>query len=272
MKRTILLFVVVFSFTIAQAQVLKLRKGQEFQYSTSFEGTLVQSMAGQEMVMNMSGSGNQSFVVEDLKDGIFTVLGKISLDSLVLKSAMMDSVFKPKATELEQTRYTISKLGAVLTSKPALSEKDGTNAASQMGMDMKQGFPAIPFQVEKPKAGDTWTVDKTDSIDFMGGSLVISTKSNYTFVGMTKRDGVKVLEIKVVADIANEGSTSMQGMEFFMEGTGKTAGNIFVDAKTGLLIDEEIVVENQINLALSGQQSMVIPMNQKMKQSRHLKK
>jgi len=272
MKKMLLLAAVTLTAGIVSAQTIKVKKGQEYNYTTSMSGTVTQSMAGQEMVMNMDAYGYQNYTIEDKKGDNYVVLSKVVVDSLVLKSVMMDSTFRPGDDAAEIVRYEISKLGNMISKTDARPEGSKPSAASQMGFDMKQPLPVIPFGNEKVKEGDTWTVDKTDSVNFMGGLLVITTKTNYTVAGTTKRDGVKCLQVKQTADIANEGNTSMQGMDFFMEGTGKVAGDIFLDAKTGMLVDEELVTENQINLALSGQQSMVIPISQKITSRRTLKK
>jgi len=272
MKKMLLLAVVTITAGIVSAQTIKVKKGQEYNYTTTMSGTVTQSMAGQEMVMNMSSYGYQNYTIEDIKDGNYVVLSKVVVDSLVLNSVMMDSTFRPGEAAAEMMRYEISKLGNTISKTDASPEGAKPGAASQMGFDMKQPLPLIPFEKEKVKEGDTWTVDKTDSVNFMGGLLVITTKTNYTVVGVSKREGVKCLQLKQTADIANEGNTSMQGMDFYMEGTGKVAGDIFLDVKTGMLIDEELVTENQINLALSGQQSMVIPISQKITSRRTLKK
>lgn len=272
MKKPITVVLLALSLGMVSAQTLKLKKGQEFNYVATVDGTVTQSMAGQEMTMKMNSFGQQQYTVEAKNGDNYTLLAKIITDSLVLTSPMMDSTFRPGAEVAEMTRYEISKLGVVLSKADARPETAKNNPAMSMGFDVKQTLPLIPFHNNKVAAGDTWTDNRTDSIDFMGGLLVISTQTNYTVAEQAKRNGVNCLVLKVTADIANEGSTSMQGMEFFMEGTGKMAGNIYLDAKTGFLIDEELVTENQINLALTGQQAMVIPISQKMTSKRTLKK
>lgn len=272
MKKMLLLAAVTLTAGIVSAQTLKLKKGQEYNYTTSLSGTVTQSMAGQQMVMNMSTGGYQTFTVEDKKGDNYVILGKVVLDSLVLKSSMMDSTFRPGEAAAEIIRYEVANLGKVISKADARPEGSNSGAAFQMGFDMKQALPLIPFENAKVKSGDTWTVDESDSINFMGGLLVVTTKSNYTIVGETKHNGVKCLQVKKTADIANEGNTSMQGMDFYIDGTGKTAGDLFIDAKTGMLLEEDLVTENEINMALSGQQSMVIPISQKMTSHRALKK
>jgi hypothetical protein len=74
--------------------------------------------------------------------------------------------------------------------------------------------------------------------------------------------------MKIVSNISSEGSTSMQGMEFQIEGTGKIVGTVWVEVKTGVIFEEEGVNNTQLTLALSGPQSMTIPIVQEMKVSR----
>lgn len=272
MKKIITVVSLALTIGMASAQTLKLKNGQQFDYIATVDGTVTQSMAGQEMTMKMNSYGQQQYKVEAKNGDNYTLLANILTDSLVLTSPMMDSTFRPGVETAEMTRYQITKLGVVLSKADARPETSKNNPAMTMGFDVKQTLPLIPFQNNKVKAGDTWTDNRTDSIDFMGGLLLISTQTNYTVAEETKHNGVNCLVIKVTADIANEGNTSMQGMEFFMEGTGKMAGNIYLDTKTGFLVEEELVTENQINLALTGQQSMVIPISQKMTSKRTLKK
>lgn len=271
MKNILILAALAFSTCIASAQTLKLKKGQEFNYTTTLDGTMVQSMGGQEMTINMKAYGIQNYVIEDKKGDSYVMLGKVITDSLVLNSAMMDSTFKPGAEMADIVRYEVDKLGKTISKTDARPDSAKKKGGVSMGIDLKPSLPVVPFEKNKVNVGDTWSADRSDSSDFMGGHLIINTKTNYIVSEITKHNGIKCLLIKLTADIANEGKTSMQGMDFFMEGTGKMAGNLYIDAKTGMLVDEELVTENQINLALSGQQSMVIPINQKMTTKRTLK-
>jgi hypothetical protein len=64
----------------------------------------------------------------------------------------------------------------------------------------------------------------------------------------------------------------MQGMDFYIEGTGVQKGIVYIDIKTGLVIKEEITTENAMIMALSGQQNMTIPITQKFTVNRNLTK
>lgn len=271
MKKILILAVLALSFNFVSAQTLKLKKGQEFNYTTSLDGAMTQSMGGQELTINMKASGTQNYQVENKKGDIYTLVGKVIIDSLVLNSAMMDSTFTPGEAMADVFRYEVDKLGKMISKADARPDSSKQKGGFSMGIDIKASLPIVQFEKSKVSIGEKWTLDRTDSSDFMGGQMIINTKTNYVIAEQTKHNGVKCLVVKVTADIANEGKTSMQGMDFFMEGTGKTAGNLYIDAKSGMLIDEELVTENLINLALSGQQSMVIPISQKITTKRTLK-
>jgi hypothetical protein len=62
----------------------------------------------------------------------------------------------------------------------------------------------------------------------------------------------------------------MQGMEFFIDGSGKINGTIYFDAKAGLVVYEETNSDGETNMALTGEQQMIIPITQVTKTVRTL--
>jgi hypothetical protein len=57
------------------------------------------------------------------------------------------------------------------------------------------------------------------------------------------------------------------GMELFLEGTSKVNGTFYFDPKLTILISDESNTEMEATIAVSGQQSMTIPLSQSTKYS-----
>ncbi|PKP22740.1 MAG: hypothetical protein CVU06_09205, partial [Bacteroidetes bacterium HGW-Bacteroidetes-22] len=141
MKNTLILAVLALSINFVSAQTLKLKKGQEFNYTTSLNGTMTQSMGGQEMIINMKASGTQNYLVENKKGDNYTLVGTVITDTLVLNSAMMDSTFTPGAEMAEVVRYEVDKLGKMISKADARSDSSKQKGAISMGIYIKPSLP-----------------------------------------------------------------------------------------------------------------------------------
>lgn len=57
------------------------------------------------------------------------------------------------------------------------------------GINGSSAFIVIPDG--KINVGGSWTTDRTDTVEFMGGATVNTTASEYTFVGEVKKGSTK---------------------------------------------------------------------------------
>ncbi len=269
MKRIVFSLLLVTLFSIGNAQdfslKLKPKAGSQVTYTMTVEGKTTQSMMGQEMTMNTNSSGSQEVSFTKVNsDGSIIFTEKSVVDFVKISSAAMDTTMNPGEKGIENYAVTVDKLGNVLSKKSLKTDDNPSGMGGMMGASSGlSAFIIIPDG--KIKVGDSWTTDRTDTIEFMGGKVVNTTTAEYTLVGQVKKGSTKCLEFKTIANISSEGSTSMQGMDFQIEGTGKIAGTVWVESKTGVIYEEESSNNTQLTLALSGPQSMTIPMVQEMK-------
>ena len=272
MKRIILSLVLVTLISIGNAQEvsfkLKPKAGSQVSYTMTVDGKMTQSMMGQEMTMTTKSEGSQVVSFTKINsDGSVQYNEKTVIDFVKISSAAMDTTMNPGEEGIEDYATVIDKLGNVLSKKSLKTQSKSAGMGSMLGgINGSSAFIVIPDG--KINVGGSWTTDRTDTVEFMGGALVNTTASEYTFVGEVKKGSTKCYEMKIVSNISSEGSTSMQGMEFQIEGTGKIVGTVWVEVKTGVIFEEEGVNNTQLTLALSGPQSMTIPIVQEMKVSR----
>ncbi|MGC8864984.1 MAG: hypothetical protein ACP5O2_04585 [Bacteroidales bacterium] len=266
MKKTVLLFLNVFivvSGLYAQKKnpSLLLDKGQTLNYQVTADIDMTQSMMGQELQSKINSSSQAIFTVEDIQQGNYLIRQMLKDVEMHMKMQEMDTTFR-MAEQSNFPALLVGKDGKVL------SHTQSTDTKSKGGFspDMAGNTTFVPF-VEFPnytvKKGESWNTTYNDTTLFAEGLLINKVKTAYTLEGEEKKDGKKCLKISYKSTIENEGSTSMQGMEFYIEGSGAMHGTQWIDAKTGILVVDESVMENQMSLSLSGQQNFVIPLSMK---------
>lgn len=266
MKKSVLSFLgVLFLISGLYAQkknpTLALEKGQSLNYQVTADIDMTQSMMGQELQSKVSSKSKAVFTVEDIQQGNYVIRQVLRELETHLTMQEMDTTFRMA----EQSNFpvlVVNKDGKVLT-----RNKSG-DAAGKGGFspDMAGNTSFLPF-VEFPgytvKKGESWNTEYNDTTRFAEGQLINKVKTTYTLEGEEKKEGKKCLKISYKATVENEGSTSMQGMEFYIEGSGAMHGTQWIDAKSGLMVADEGVMENQMSLSLSGQQNFVIPLSMK---------
>jgi hypothetical protein len=247
---------------------MKLSKDDVLKYEVTFDGKIVQSMGGQDMEIKLSGSSKNALTVDQvLPNGSYQLKMKMSDIVLSMTMPMMDTTMSIPEVPGSPI-IVIDKLGKML-------RKIDTTAKNQAGIgidpaSMGGASPFHQFAGKKLKNGEKWNVERNDTMPFMGGSIVNLNKLEYTLVGTEKLDAVTYLKATYKGTIDSKGSTSMQGMEFYIEGTGVVEGTVYFDLKKFIPVLEDNVSENEMTLALTGQQNMTIPMSQKMTLKRKL--
>lgn len=271
-KLAIGLFMVLTVFSQLQAQKknpsLLLQKGQTISYQVTANIDMTQSMMGQELQSQINSSSNAVFSVDDIQMDQYLINQKLKDVKTHLKMQEMDTTFR-LAEQGGFPTLLVNKAGKVV----ARHKNNKENTIGGFSPDMAGNASFLPF-VEFPdytvKNGESWSTDYTDTTDFSGGSLVNKVKTTYTLMGKEEKDGKKCLKITYRGIVENEGLTSMQGMEFYIEGSGAITGTQWIDVKSGILIADEAAMENQMSLSLSGQQNFIIPMSMKTKITKQL--
>lgn len=275
MKTTlkILAFALIFLVTVnIQAQEsykleYKFEKGKTYRYKDVTSGSMTQEMMGREMKMRNESNTVVKLVVDNLtKDKNIVLL--ISADSarVFSSSPRGDTTIYLKELIGKRTKVTISNLGKI-TNRETIDtvEISGgrlTSAAQREALK-------FPILSEKPvKVGDSWSTANIDTMDQMGGKIIVTSDVEYKVVGKEKKNGTDCLKMTFNGKSTTEGKGVVQGMEFFIDGSGKVNGTLYFDVKAGLVIEEESNTDSETNMATTGEQQMIIPMTQTSKSMR----
>lgn len=247
---------------------LKLKKGETLTYISNSNIDMVQSMMGQEMKMKITSASKNIIQINDINKAGHYVVKQTSKENIIeMNMGIMDTVMQiPEITNLPE--FVVDKTGNIISKTNPEPSNDGQNGADFNSMNSVSLF--VEFPGKKITTGDTWDVSRTDSIPFMGGTLMNKIKTNYTFEGIEKKDETECFKITYKGSIENEGATTLQGMDFYIEGTGAIKGTTWVSVKTGVPVLDEAVMENEMTLALTGQQNLTIPITYNINSTRKL--
>ncbi len=283
MKPTRVLLVVAFlsvvwiekSFTFQEkagiSLIYKLEKGKTYRYASRSDIQSAQTAMGNEITTTSISNGIVRLIVEDVdKDGNITLVS--SLDSLVVKSHSPQrdtTMVNPFGFVGKRTREVLSKYGKTIKSSPIDTLK------MPMGMSGRRIGPSssfVDFGEKVLKIGDSWEQTRTDSVDQMGGKMVVTSHVTYTLLELTKRLGYKCYKISSKGTLSFQGKGQMMGMSMYTEGTGTVNGAIYFDPEGGILVEAESTSQQELTAAMTGQQNMTIPISQSIKSTTSLMK
>lgn len=248
----------------------KFEKGKTYFYKDISKGKIVQEMMGQETRTDIAGETRIKFVVEDVTDDSLIIL-QGSIDSIYINliSKKDDQVLDLSDIVGKRMNYTINYIGKIITKKIIDPIKF---------KNMPQGFEVndiiqltLPvFSDKELKVGDKWKSSWIDTIDVMGTKVVSQNSYTYKLAKQETKNGQKFLKITYDGKINSEGNTNMMGAELYFEKEVKSEGTVYFDYELGILISDEMEVEDVTTLATTGPQSMIIPITQTMKSIRTL--
>ncbi len=241
---------------------------KSYLYDYIMENNMTQEVMGQEMKLNSSLNAIVRMQTESKNESGNTIFIS-SLDSATIKSSspMGDTTMVLTDIIGKRIKLEISPLGKVI-SREVL---DTVKASMMTAQFNRESINLVDLPENEIKPGDTWTVEKVDTVETAGGIFINSSKNVYTLVGKETYNNCECLKITSVSDMTIEGNASMQGFDFVAEGTGKATGTIYFDNENGLLNEMIQNVEQQFTLAGTGQQNIIIPISQKMTNSYRLK-
>ncbi|NJK98800.1 MAG: hypothetical protein HC905_31280, partial [Bacteroidales bacterium] len=89
--------------------------------------------------------------------------------------------------------------------------------------------------------------------------------TEYTLGAKEKIAGKEMQKITFTSTMEIGGKSKMQGMDFYIEGTGIVNGFMYIDPVSKVISESDTDTEMEMTMALTGQQAMTIPMSIKMK-------
>ena len=246
----------------------KFSKGKTYLYKNETASNMTQEVMGREMKFDNTANDVVRFVVNDVASNGDAEL-VFSLDSAVVTTSMMgrDTTMDVSSQLGKRVKATITPIGEVKN----FEELDSV-AASNRFVSLSQvvnGFFAR-FAGKEIKTGDTWNNSVIDTIKNFGGAIIDTTDYVYTLAGKENKLGHNCLKIPFTSNLKLEGKGNMQGMDLYINGTGKASGTIYFDAENGMLIYSQTNMDNDMTMATSGAQSMVIPITQSVKATQSL--
>ncbi len=249
-----------------------LEKGKVYRFADTMFVKSSQEMMGQEIKATSTAFTTTSLVPSEVReDGSTVLIVSPEAMSVSVKSGKMDTTMVLKDAIGKRSQLTISKLGQTIR-REVIDTVRFTGMAASAGAG-RQDMVRIHLLPEKPvKIGDTWTTTKPDTVEAMGGKVVTVSTGNFTLLSREKNHGIECLKISYTGKLTLNGKGSMNGADFFVEGTGTTSGTFFADIATGLPVWEDSKYDIESTVALTGATNMTIPSSQSVTAHRHLLK
>ena len=248
----------------------KLEKGKVYRFADTSVVKSSQEMMGQEMKSTSTVLATTRLVPAEIRaDGSTVLVVSPDLMSVSVKSARMDTTLVLKEMIGKRTRLTVSKLGETI-SREVVDTVNLSGMAAQTG---RQDMVRLHMMPSKPvKVGEKWSATKRDTLDTQGGKMVTVSAGDFTLLSSETKSGTACLKISYTGKLTISGKGTMNGMEFFVEGTGTTAGTYFVDIATGMPVREDSKYDVESTVAITGAQNMTIPGSQSVTAHRTLLK
>ena len=235
----------------------KLEKGKVYRFADTTFVKSSQEMMGQEMKSTSTVLTTVRIVPAEIRADGSTVL-TVSPDvmSVSVKNPRMDTTIVVKEAVGKRSRITISKLGETIN-KEIIDTIRYSGISANVG---RQDMVRLHLMPSKPvKIGEKWTSTKPDTSEAMGGKMVTVATGDFTLLAKEKKSGVECLKISYTGKLTVTGKGSMNGADFFVEGSGSTSGTYFADIATGLPVWEDSKYDMETTVALTGAQNMTIP-------------
>lgn len=246
----------------------KFSNGKAYVYKNETALQSTQEVMGQEMKFSTTSQSEMRFQVNNVAENGDAEL-MISFDSLLVRTSMMgrDTTLDVSSLIGKRSKATVTSLGQVKNYE-MIDTVDEKYQMMSVSHQASQFFAELAGK--KIKEGETWNNSRIDTIKNMGGSIIDTIEYAYTLAGKESKLGHECFKIPFTSNLKMHGKGNMQGMDLFIEGTGKSTGTVYFDASSGLLIYSETNMDNDMTMATSGQQSMVIPMTQSSKSTQTL--
>jgi hypothetical protein len=248
----------------------KFQAGKTYLYQENTQNDITQTMMGSEMKIRNTSS-NLIRVTSENKTEKGTRLN-VSLDSayVTLSMPMKDTAYSVDQLINKRVSILLSPEGEILE-REMIDTVNLQDEMMQMGKrEAIQFFKFAPDR--KINKGESWIVNHVDSLDMMGGKTLMTSEMEFTIAGNEERNGYSVLRIPFKGKIKIEGGGTIMGYEFFIEGNGSSFGDLYFAPKEGIPVHTEMFQNFDINMAATGDQNMIIPINQEMKTTRTLVK
>lgn len=254
------------SYTLRYA----LHKGTIFVYEDIARTSVTQEMGGQEMKMSSVVTMLNRGVVQDVQEnGAIVIIASLDTMLVASKSPRRDTTMLMTDLMGKRSKVVLSPMGKVLLREviDSITSLGGMVRGASMREVLRfHQFPDTPVAV-----GGSWMAAIVDTNEAMGGKISSRADVVYRLDGVEEKGGRSCLRITYKGETTIEGKGAMMGMEIFMEGKGVMSGTVYFDPKGGLTVAEDGRVESDVTAAMTGEQTMTMPISQSTVLSRLLR-
>ncbi len=271
MKKSFILIVfsLIFCSQIFSQQItlrFQPEKGKVLNYLLLVDGTLTQSAMGMEQVVNSKTEGKYSYFIQNVSPkGDVDIIITVDTIKTSVKSQMslLDTTFViPLGLKFKQT---LDKYGKIVSFETIEMKELQLPGGAERRIDKRNYSHPVVFPEKNVSLGDEWTFSYTDTNATEDGKVISKTTGKYKFNGVEEKNGVRCAKLGIDANISVSGQGVIQGMNYGLEGDGKSMGTLWIDLNRGTLVHMETDTEMEMAMGISGQVEMVMPMTQKFK-------
>lgn len=238
------------------------KEGKTYSFKNSLDGNITQEAMGREMKISLNGLYNVKMTVEKVDGGKAQVVTSLDSGKISSKNPMKDTTISLTPFAGKRTMMTLLQDGSVESTKII----DSIKMFNLQGFSQKDLVRLVRLPADEVKAGVPWSITTSDTVDMMGAGKMFNTiNSTYTIVGKEKVQGHDCLKVSYTGDVKNSGKAQIMGMDFVLEGAGKIAGDFYFDPVMGMAIRNDGTMDNEMTMATTGQQNMIIPITQSLK-------
>jgi hypothetical protein len=274
LKTAIIISIIFFLSSVIHAQETynlqyKFIKDNSYSYNSDVNLQMTQEVMGKEMKVNSNIHGVIRFKVDDVVDNgdiYFTT----AMDSATLKSNASGKDTAVSLTGLigKRVKCVISKFGEVKDCTMIDTIDDLNSRMMNIQQEVKRYFST--FAGKDIKIGDSWNSSATDTTRNYSGDIISIVDMTYTLSGKENKLGRECFKIPFSGKIKISGKGNMQGTDFNLDGDGTSSGTFYFDGNAGILVYTDGTMDDDITIATTGEQSMVIPITQNLKYSNSL--
>lgn len=239
-----------------------MKKGQRLVYKMKTSTEQSMEMMGREMSSSVTGFTVMHLDVEDVnKAGDITFVYALDSMQTKVKNAMMgmDSTFtNPPGLIGKRTRQIINATGKKLSSV-VLDSVKLSGVMAQVSGGRQNNANLIELAGKEIKTGESWTSERTDTLNQAGGKMLVTSSTTYTVGSEVDTLGHKCVRLMTKGKATIKGEGAQMGAKLFFEGSGPTTGVVYFAPKEGLLVAMTSDSDLEMTIAVTGPQNMTIP-------------
>jgi hypothetical protein len=267
LQHLFIIFLLVISGSACSQEAVMLKykfvQGKTYIQTSSVSQNTVQTFQGQEMKNGSDMKSISEYKVENVdNDGNATLL-------VSFREMSFHFNFPGKDTSIVHSgiRYT-NRVVFSSSGKSLSSVKVDTTDISLTGdqTDFNKLFKTLPGKMVT--AGEKWeekTTENRKASQFNPFASDVTTVVENTFTGKEIKDNGEFAKISFKGTMTITGKINQMGMEMGMEGEGKTEGFCYFDTVLSMVVYTEELTEMNMNISVSGQQTLTIPVTLSMK-------